>query len=112
MEKHWWHSSVAYQVYPRSFLDTNHDGIGDLCGITQKLDYRKTLGVENIWLSPVYLSPNDDNGYDISDYRNIITEFGNMTDFEEMVAAMHSRGLRLAQGGQVQIRLPHGRQPA
>ena len=95
MEKRWWHSSVVYQIYPRSFMDTNHDGIGDLRGITQKLDYLKELGVEIIWLSPVYQSPNDDNGYDISDYRNIMTAFGTMTDFEEMVAGMHSRGLKL-----------------
>ena len=76
-------------------MDTNHDGIGDLRGITQKLDYLRTLGVEILWLSPVYQSPNDDYGCDISDYRNIMTDFGNIADFEYMVAAMHSCGLRL-----------------
>ena len=95
MEKRWWHSSVVYQIYPRSFLDTNHDGIGDLRGITRKLDYLKALGVEIVWLSPIYQSPNDDNGYDISDYRRVMMEFGTMADFEEMVAAMHNHGIKL-----------------
>ena len=72
LEKKWWHSSVVYQIYPRSFCDSNNDGIGDLKGIISKLDYLKELGIDVIWLSPVYKSPNDDNGYDISDYRDIM----------------------------------------
>ena len=90
-----WHKSVVYQIYPRSFCDTNGDGIGDLKGITSKLDYLQALGVEVVWLSPVYQSPNDDNGYDISDYRAIHPEFGTMADFDEMLAGMHARGIRL-----------------
>ena len=78
MKKQWWHSSVVYQIYPRSFLDTNHDGIGDLRGILRKLDYLQTLGVDIVWLCPIFQSPNDDNGYDISDYRAVMTEFGTM----------------------------------
>ena len=76
MQKKWWKESVVYQIYPRSFYDSNGDGIGDLRGIIQKLDYLKKLGVDVVWLSPVYRSPNDDNGYDISDYRDIMPEFG------------------------------------
>jgi oligo-1,6-glucosidase len=91
----WWQRSVVYQIYPRSFCDANGDGIGDIQGITGKLDYIKALGAEVIWLSPVYQSPNDDNGYDISDYRAIHPEFGTMADFDEMLAGMHQRGLRL-----------------
>jgi oligo-1,6-glucosidase len=95
MDKKWWKESVVYQIYPRSFYDSNGDGIGDLPGITQKLDYLKTLGVDVIWLSPVYKSPNDDNGYDISDYQDIMDEFGTLADWEELVAGMHTRGLKL-----------------
>ena len=91
----WWQRSVVYQIYPRSFCDANGDGIGDIQGIMGKLDYIKALGAEVIWLSPVYQSPNDDNGYDISDYRAIHPEFGTMADFDEMLAGMHQRGLRL-----------------
>ena len=76
MQKKWWKESVVYQIYPRSFCDSNGDGIGDLRGIIQKLDYLQELGVDVVWLSPVYQSPNDDNGYDISDYRDIMAEFG------------------------------------
>ena len=78
MKKAWWKESVVYQIYPRSFMDSNGDGIGDLNGITEKLDYLKELGIDVIWLSPVYQSPNDDNGYDISDYQAIMTEFGRL----------------------------------
>jgi oligo-1,6-glucosidase len=95
MNKAWWKESVVYQIYPRSFCDSNGDGIGDLPGITSKLDHLKTLGVDVVWLSPVYRSPNDDNGYDISDYREIMGEFGTMADFDEMLAAMHARGIKL-----------------
>lgn len=95
MKKRWWKESVVYQIYPRSFFDSNGDGIGDLRGIIQKLDYLKTLGVDVVWLSPVYCSPNDDNGYDISDYQDIMPEFGTLADWEEMLAQMHRRGIRL-----------------
>ena len=95
MDKKWWKEAVVYQIYPRSFMDSNGDGIGDLNGITSRLDYLKDLGVDVIWLSPVYQSPNDDNGYDISDYRAIMQEFGTMEDFDRMLSEMHKRGIRL-----------------
>ena len=95
MVKTWWKEAVFYQIYPRSFMDSNGDGIGDLRGITSRLDYLKYLGVDVIWLSPVYQSPNDDNGYDISDYRDIMDEFGTMEDFDEMLAQAHKRGIRI-----------------
>lgn len=91
----WWKNSVVYQIYPRSFADSNGDGIGDLNGITAHLDYLQKLGVDVVWLSPVYQSPNDDNGYDISDYQNIMQEFGTMEEFDRMLAEMHKRGIRL-----------------
>lgn len=84
-DTHWWQEAVVYQVYPRSFQDSNGDGIGDLTGIIQRLDYLKKLGISAIWLSPVYRSPNDDNGYDISDYEQIMTEFGTMADMERLI---------------------------
>lgn len=95
MEKTWWKESIIYQIYPRSFNDSNGDGIGDLKGITEKLDYLKDLGIDVIWLSPVYKSPNDDNGYDISDYQNIMDEFGTMQDWEELLDQVHQRGMKL-----------------
>ena len=95
MEKRWWEESVVYQIYPRSFCDSNGDGIGDLNGITSKLDYLKELGVDVIWLSPVYKSPNDDNGYDISDYQDIMDEFGTMEDFDRMLATAHEKGIKI-----------------
>lgn len=95
MHKAWWKESVVYQIYPRSFYDSNGDGVGDLRGIIQKLDYLKELGVSVVWLSPVYKSPNDDNGYDISDYQDIMDEFGTMADWDEMLAGMHARGIKL-----------------
>lgn len=95
MKKHWWKESVIYQIYPRSFMDSNGDGIGDIPGIISKLDYLKELGVDVIWLSPVYQSPNDDNGYDISDYREIMDDFGTMADWELLLKEMHDRGLKL-----------------
>lgn len=91
----WWQKAVVYQVYPRSFQDTNHDGIGDIQGIIDHLDYLKRLGIDVIWLNPIYQSPNDDNGYDISDYQKIANEFGTMSDFDRLLAAAHQRGLRL-----------------
>ncbi len=91
----WWKASVIYQVYPRSFCDSNGDGIGDLPGILTRLDYLKQLGVDVIWLSPVYKSPNVDNGYDISDYQDIMPEFGTLADWEELLREMHGRGMKL-----------------
>lgn len=95
MAETWWKQSVVYQIYPRSFKDSNGDGIGDLNGITEKLDYLKELGIDVIWLSPVYESPNDDNGYDISNYRGIMQEFGTMEDYDRMLAAAHERGIKI-----------------
>jgi oligo-1,6-glucosidase len=95
MNQAWWKESIVYQVYPRSFYDSNGDGIGDLRGVIQKLDYLQTLGVNVIWLSPVYQSPNDDNGYDISDYQAIAPEFGTLADWEELLAGLHQRGIKL-----------------
>jgi oligo-1,6-glucosidase len=91
----WWKDVVVYQIYPRSFNDSNGDGIGDLPGITAKLDYLKTLGIDVIWLSPHFDSPNVDNGYDVRDYRQVMPEFGTMADFDRLVAAMRERGMRL-----------------
>ena len=91
----WWKESVIYQIYPRSFMDSDGDGIGDLQGIISKLDYLKDLGVDVLWLSPIYDSPNDDMGYDIRDYRKIMTEFGTMDDFDEMLEEIHKRGMKL-----------------
>ena len=91
----WWKEAVVYQVYPRSFADSNGDGIGDLNGITAHLDYLKTLGVDVIWCSPFFASPNDDNGYDISDYRAIMPEFGTMEDFDRLLEGVHARGMKL-----------------
>ena len=95
MEKKWWKESVVYQIYPRSFKDSNGDGIGDINGITSKLDYLKELGIDVIWLSPVYKSPNDDNGYDISDYRDIMDEFGTMEDFDKLLNEAHKRNIKI-----------------
>ena len=95
MKSRWYKDAVFYQIYPRSFCDSNRDGIGDIRGIISKLDYLKDLGINAVWLSPVYASPNDDNGYDISDYRNIMPEFGTMEDWKEMIDEMHKRGIRL-----------------
>ena len=95
MNKAWWKESVVYQVYPRSFCDSDGDGVGDLQGIISKLDYLKELGINVIWMSPIYRSPNDDNGYDISDYQNIMEEFGTMADFDELLAAAHDRGIKI-----------------
>src|SRR3954468_8753825 len=94
-EKKWWKEAIVYQIYPRSFKDSNGDGIGDLKGISSKLDYIKSLGVYVVWLNPIYSSPNDDNGYDISDYRNIMKDFGTMEDFDALLKGMHERGIKL-----------------
>ncbi|WP_350291330.1 alpha-glucosidase [uncultured Croceitalea sp.] len=95
MKRQWWKEGVVYQIYPRSFQDTTGNGIGDLNGITKRLDYIKSLGVDIIWLCPIYQSPNDDNGYDISDYKSIMAEFGTMTEFDALLSGMKSRGLKL-----------------
>ncbi|MEO5296439.1 glycoside hydrolase family 13 protein [Enterococcus cecorum] len=94
-QKHWWQEVVVYQIYPRSFKDSNGDGIGDLPGIIEKLDYLEKLGIGAIWLSPVYQSPNDDNGYDISDYEAIMTEFGTMEDMDRLIAEAKKRNIRI-----------------
>jgi len=93
--QYWWKEAVVYQIYPRSFKDGNGDGIGDLPGIIEKLDYLKELGVDAIWLSPIFDSPNDDNGYDVRDYRAIMAEFGTMADAEALISGLHARGMRL-----------------
>ena len=91
----WWKEAVAYQIYPRSFMDSNGDGVGDLNGITSRLDYLQSLGVDLLWICPIFKSPNDDNGYDVSDYDAILDEFGTMDDFERLLAEVHRRGMRL-----------------
>ena len=95
LEKKWWKEAIIYQIYPRSFKDTNGDGIGDLKGLIERLDYIKSLGVTAVWLNSIYNSPNADNGYDVSDYRNIMTEFGTMEDFDLMLKGLHERGIKL-----------------
>lgn len=95
MNKQWWKESVVYQIYPRSFMDSNGDGIGDIQGIISKLDYLKELGVDVVWLCPVYESPNDDNGYDISNYQSIMNDFGTMSDWEALLEGLHGRGMKL-----------------
>ena len=94
-EPKWWHKSVVYQIYPKSFNDTTGSGEGDIKGIIEKLDYLKELGVEVIWITPMYKSPQNDNGYDISDYYNIDPNYGTMADFEEMLSEAHKRGLKI-----------------
>ena len=95
MEKKWWHGKIACQIYPKSYYDSNGDGIGDLQGIISKLDYLKALGIDIVWLSPVYRSPFVDQGYDISDYYEIAPEFGTMEDFDTLLAEMKKRGMYL-----------------
>jgi oligo-1,6-glucosidase len=95
MGQKWWKEAVVYEIYPRSFMDSNGDGIGDLNGIIQKLDYLKNLGIDVIWLCPIYDSPNADNGYDIRDYRKIMAEFGTMEDFDRLLACAHAKGIRV-----------------
>lgn len=95
MTKQWWKEATAYQVYPRSFYDSNGDGIGDIQGVIEKVDYLKDLGIDVVWLSPVYESPNDDNGYDISDYKGIMDEFGTMDDLDELLEELHKRDMKL-----------------
>jgi len=94
-QKKWWKEAVIYQLYPRSFKDFDGDGVGDLKGIISELDYLKSLGIDAIWLNPIYGSPNDDNGYDVSDYRDIMKDFGTMEDFDALLKGMHERGIKL-----------------
>src|SRR3989337_2137770 len=94
-EKKWWKEAVVYQIYPRSFKDSDGDGIGDLQGIISKLDYMQSLGIDVVWLNPIFTSPNDDNGYDISNYQDIMKEFGTMQDFDALLKGMHERGIKL-----------------
>ena len=96
MNREWWKEAVIYQIYPRSFQDSNGDGIGDLRGIINRLDYIESLGIDVVWLNPIYKSPNHDNGYDISDYQSdIMSEFGDMADFDELLKGMHERGIKV-----------------
>ena len=95
MAKKWWQDKVVYQIYPRSFQDSNGDGIGDLPGIISRLDYLSDLGIDAIWLSPVYRSPQDDNGYDISDYQDIDPMFGSLEDMERLIAEADKRGIKI-----------------
>src|SRR3954451_1368542 len=91
----WWKSAVVYQIYPRSFMDSNGDGVGDLPGITSRLDYLQRLRIDVLWLSPIYASPMDDNGYDISDYQDVDPLFGSLADLDELIAGCHDRGIRV-----------------
>ena len=95
MQRKWWKEGIVYQVYPRSYQDSSGNGVGDLRGIINRLDYIKSLGIDIIWLNPIYKSPNDDNGYDISDYQNILEEYGTMSDFDELLEGIHERGIKL-----------------
>lgn len=95
MQKIWWKEAVAYQIYPRSFMDSNGDGIGDIQGVISKLDYLKDFGIDVIWICPIYSSPNDDNGYDISDYKGIMADFGTMKDFDQLLEEVHKRDMKL-----------------
>ncbi|WP_258871550.1 alpha-amylase family glycosyl hydrolase, partial [Halobacillus trueperi] len=95
MERVWWKEAVGYQVYPRSFQDSNGDGIGDLQGMIDRLDYLKEMGIDFIWICPMYKSPKDDNGYDISDYQDILEEFGTMEDFDRLLQEVHKRDMKL-----------------
>ena len=95
MERKWWHDKIVYQVYPKSFYDTDGNGIGDVRGVTEKLDYLKDLGIDIIWLSPIYQSPMADQGYDISDYYKIDPSFGTIEDMEELIAEAKKRGISI-----------------
>ena len=93
--REWWKEAIVYQIYPRSFKDSDGDGVGDLKGIISKLDYIKSLGVDVVWLNPIYKSPNFDNGYDVSDYNSIQPQFGSMQDFDNLLKGLHDRGIKL-----------------
>ena len=98
-KKKWWKEGVVYQIYPRSFKDSNGDGIGDLQGIISKLDYIQSLGIDIVWLNPIFASPNDDNGYDVSDYCAIMPEFGTMEHFDQLLSGLHERNIKLVIDG-------------
>ena len=93
--KKWWKEAIGYQIYPRSFLDTNNDGIGDIRGIINKLDYLKDLGIDMIWICPVYKSPMDDNGYDVSDFYEVSEDYGSLDDLLELIDELHKRNMKL-----------------
>ena len=95
MERKWWQNAIAYQIYPRSFYDSNGDGVGDIRGIIEKLDYLQDLGIDVVWICPVYQSPMDDNGYDISDYYKIDPQFGTNEDMDELIAEAKKRGIKI-----------------
>src|SRR6056297_2750808 len=95
VERRWWKEAVVYQIYPRSFNDSNKDGIGDIQGIIEKLDYIEDLGIDVIWLCPIYKSPNADNGYDISDYKSVMDEFGDLNDLERLIEEIHKRSMKV-----------------
>ncbi|CAF4427191.1 unnamed protein product, partial [Rotaria sp. Silwood2] len=95
VRRKWWKESIAYQIYPRSFQDSNGDGIGDIRGIIQRLDHIKDLGADLIWVCPIFKSPNDDNGYDISDFQDIMDVFGTMEDVDELIKQVHNRNMRI-----------------
>ena len=99
MKDAWWKEAVVYQVYPRSFMDANGDGIGDIKGIMSKLDYIKSLGVDAIWFSPLYKSPQEDMGYDIADYKDIAEEYGTLDELKELLEAIHARGMKVILDG-------------
>src|SRR6476660_2621171 len=94
-DRKWWKEAIVYQIYPRSFKDSDGDGIGDLKGIISRLDYIKSLGVDVVWINPIYSSPNDDNGYDVSDYRSIMSGFGTMADFDSLLSGLHESNIKL-----------------
>ncbi len=94
IDKKWWKEGIIYQIYPRSFKDTDGDGVGDIRGIIEKLDYIESLGINMVWMNPFFASPNVDNGYDVSDYRAIQPEFGTMADFDELLAGLHERNIK------------------
>ena len=95
IDRKWWKEATVYQIYPRSFKDTDGDGVGDLKGIILKLDYIKSLGIDAVWLNPIFTSPNKDNGYDISDYENIQPQFGTINDFDSLIKGFHDRGIKV-----------------
>ena len=95
MKRKWWKEGIVYQIYPKSFKDSNNDGIGDIKGIIEKIPYLKDLGINIIWLNPIYDSPNDDNGYDIRDYQAILKEFGTMEDFDLLLSELHKNNIKL-----------------
>ena len=107
VKKTWWKEATVYQIYPRSFQDSDGDGVGDLKGIITRLDYIKSLGIDAVWLNPIYTSPNKDNGYDISDYENIQPQYGNMNDFDTLLKGFHDRGIKVMMDMVLNLSLIH-----